>query len=137
MLKLVSGEPRCEFRKSGSGCILTVTCDTHSLSLCNQESGETSTALIEASCPELHGCRVPSFLAFLPGSQLPAKGGWRAGSGLGNCDLKCLTASGWGSLWGSFTDSQDLGPRPLLCSRACTSEHCQYFSLPSPISPVD
>ena len=60
------------------GCILTVTCGTHPLSLYNQESGETSAALIEASCPELHGCLIPSFHALLQGSQLPAKGGWRA-----------------------------------------------------------
>lgn len=40
------------------------------------------------------------------------KEGGELGSELGNCDLQCLTASGRGSLWGDFTDSQDLGQDP-------------------------
>ena len=32
-----------------------------------------------------------------------------------------------GSLWGYFTENRDLGLWPLLCSRACMSEHYQDF----------
>ena len=71
-----------------------------------------------------------------PGSQLPAKGGWRARIRAGEL---------WSAVFDSLRPGQPVGrlhrqsrpwPRPLLCSRACSSDHCQY-SLPSPISQVD
>ena len=93
--------------------ILTITDGTHHVSL-RSGGREEQHSPDEASCPELHGHLIPSLHALLWGSQLPAKGGWRARIRAGEVPSKVFERDfpGGAVVKNPSANAGDVGSRP-------------------------